>query len=326
MMKNEQPGLPTFFENTPSVICDQVLWLIKNSGLNFQIKETPFSLEINLKKRFANQWNQNIQSPPHVFPQHHHETDIQQNNSEMLCQVNSLKANLDEASHHKNEAAKELFELDKVHRKLTKENKELSKKHEEVCSQLKVAKNEKEISEKGNNSLSVALKTCKKIFDESSGKFEKERHIYKLEIEKLNHLKLEKDAELKAIRKAEKKQRQKSKKEATSGKMKEDTAKEDVPIKADQVEPPRTVLKARTKDRIPKVRDISVFNPHTGDVEDLEDESLKDVEVKASETNPSTSDTANSLVSSASAPATKDDLEEVWKFFEERWNVRRDST
>ena len=170
MMNTEQSGLPIFLENTPSVICDQVLWLIKNSGLNFQVKETPFSLDINLKKRFVNLWNQNYgnpvsnQSPPHVSPQHHHEPkhDIQQKNSELLCQINSMKANFEEVSRHKNEASQELFELDRAHRKLLKENKDLLKRHEQVCSEWKAVKKEKENIEKENNYLSVALKMSKK--------------------------------------------------------------------------------------------------------------------------------------------------------------------
>ena len=361
-MKNEQPGVPTFLENTPNVICDQVLWLIKNSGLNFQIKETPFSLEIHLKKRFANHWNQingnpvPVQSPPHVFTQPNHDPkpDNQQNNSELLCQV--LKADLDKASLHNSEAAKELFELDKVHRKLAKENKELLNKHEEVCSQLKTLKKEKESSEKEKNALSVALKASKKNVDESLGKFEKERNHYKLEIEKLNQFKLEKDAELRAIRKAEKKQRQKTKKEATITKVQEDAAAEDVPIKADQIEDPRPVLKPK---RI-KARAQTVYNTSVLNSEDVEEEASETCEPVNSISNssgsapltrsdesfdtlihakatidPDTTDDHGHIsdtnevepISTASAPLTKDDLKVVWEFFAERseriksWNV-----
>ena len=320
MMNTEQSGLPIFLENTPSVIWDQVLWLIKNSGLSFQVKETPFSLDINLKKRFANLWNHNYgnpvsnQSPPHVSPQHRQEPkhDIQQKNSELLCQINSLKANFEEVSRHKNEASQELFELDRAHRKLLKENKDLLKRHEQVCSELKVAKKEKENSEKEKNSLSVALKTSKKTFDESLGNFEKERNIYKVEIEKLNHFKLEKDAERKAVKKAEKKKRQKSKKEATAVKVKEDTAEEEVTIKSDRIEPPRTVLKLEeTKARTPKVCDTSVLNQHTDDaVEEVVDEAIQSV-----------TNLSNSVFSSASAPLTKNDLEDLLKSFTERWKI-----
>jgi hypothetical protein len=52
-----QPGLPIFLENSPQIICDQILWLIKHANLDFQVKETPFSLNLSLKKRFAHHWN-----------------------------------------------------------------------------------------------------------------------------------------------------------------------------------------------------------------------------------------------------------------------------
>ena len=107
-MKYEKPGLPIFLENSPSVISDQVLWLIKNSGLNFQVKETPFSLDVNIKKRFTNLWNSNrsnpvynppassIYSPPQNVqaPNHH---DVNMEERDLQNQVNSLKAKLAQA-------------------------------------------------------------------------------------------------------------------------------------------------------------------------------------------------------------------------------------
>ena len=51
-----QPGLPVFVNNTPSGISEQILWLVKNSGLNFSVQETAFSLNIQLKKTFLNKW------------------------------------------------------------------------------------------------------------------------------------------------------------------------------------------------------------------------------------------------------------------------------
>ena len=65
---------PVFLKNSPSVICDQILFLVKNSNLNFEVHETPFSLNINLKKRFAHHWNRPNQSAAHNsevhVPQH----------------------------------------------------------------------------------------------------------------------------------------------------------------------------------------------------------------------------------------------------------------
>ena len=76
--------LPVFLENTPGVICDQILFLVKNSNLEFQINETPFSLNISVKKRFSNHWNWNqlpsssYSQPP---PQHPHHNLPQQSNA-----------------------------------------------------------------------------------------------------------------------------------------------------------------------------------------------------------------------------------------------------
>ena len=65
---------PVFLQNSPSVICDQILYLVKNLNLNFEVHETPFSLNINLKKRFAHHWNRPNQSAAHNsevhVPQH----------------------------------------------------------------------------------------------------------------------------------------------------------------------------------------------------------------------------------------------------------------
>ena len=48
---------PAYLKNSPSIICDQVLYLVKNSNLNFELHETPFSLNLNLKKSFTHHWN-----------------------------------------------------------------------------------------------------------------------------------------------------------------------------------------------------------------------------------------------------------------------------
>ena len=64
---------PAFLQNSPSGICDQILYLVKNSNLNFELHETPFSLNLNIKKSFAQHWNRNNQSAHHTevhVPQH----------------------------------------------------------------------------------------------------------------------------------------------------------------------------------------------------------------------------------------------------------------
>ena len=45
---------PNYLNNcSPTILCDQVMWLVKNSGLNFSFHETPFSLDIKIKKKFV---------------------------------------------------------------------------------------------------------------------------------------------------------------------------------------------------------------------------------------------------------------------------------
>ena len=75
--------------------------------------------------------------------------------------------------------------LDKAFKKLAAENKELQKKHEKTVLELKTLRNDNEMVEKQNNSLSVALKSCKKEAEVSLKKFDKESIEYKAELEKL---------------------------------------------------------------------------------------------------------------------------------------------
>ena len=56
-------GLPMFFNNSPSDRCDQIFWLIKNSDLNYWSQETPFGLNIQLKKKFVKRWGTAYASP-----------------------------------------------------------------------------------------------------------------------------------------------------------------------------------------------------------------------------------------------------------------------
>ena len=54
----QQSGLPMFYKNDPSTISDQIVWMVKNSQLNFQVQETAYSLNIQIKKRFLKDWNE----------------------------------------------------------------------------------------------------------------------------------------------------------------------------------------------------------------------------------------------------------------------------
>ena len=45
-----------FLNNSPRDRCEQIFFLVKNSNLNFNAQETPFSLNIQIKKKFVNRW------------------------------------------------------------------------------------------------------------------------------------------------------------------------------------------------------------------------------------------------------------------------------
>ena len=52
-------GILIFLNNSPSDRCDQIVWMIKNSDLNYCVQETSFSLNIQLKKKFVVKWETN---------------------------------------------------------------------------------------------------------------------------------------------------------------------------------------------------------------------------------------------------------------------------
>ena len=64
---------PVFVKNSPGIICDQLLYLVKNSNLNFELHETPFSLNLNLKKSFTHQWNKTHHASHHATDPVHHQ-------------------------------------------------------------------------------------------------------------------------------------------------------------------------------------------------------------------------------------------------------------
>jgi hypothetical protein len=231
-MTQHKPGLPIFLENSPSMACEQVLWLIKNSNLNFQLKETPFSLGVNIKKSFVNPWNcpsspinSNVNPVPHqTFAssaplRSFQEPPLQQtldpfkfhHNSELLKQVECLKASYDEAVKDNDDTLKNFDALDKAHKKLVKENKELQNKHEKICLEMKKLKNDNEMAVKQNNTLSVAFKSSKKDSENNLKKFDKEINAHKIELEKLIEFKTQTHAEVRKAKKAEKKIKQKEK-------------------------------------------------------------------------------------------------------------------
>ena len=51
-----------FLNNSPKDICEQVYWLVKNLKLKFSAQETAYSLNLQIKKKFVNIWQSELQN------------------------------------------------------------------------------------------------------------------------------------------------------------------------------------------------------------------------------------------------------------------------
>ena len=227
-------GPPLFLENNPPAICDQIVWLVKHSNLNFQMKETPFSLTINLKKRFANHWNHDNLYKQHILKNplqellpgsqktsqelhpDHLKTKTSVEKNELINEIHILKSSLDKATFENELTFKDLVEVEKEHKKLQKDYKDIQTKHEKVCLDLKHLKCQKEEILTLNNKLSVALKSSQKDLENKNKDVEAEFHQCKKELEKLKEFKQMKEEETKKLKKKEKKLKQKAIKEQNS--------------------------------------------------------------------------------------------------------------
>ena len=199
---------PVFLQNSPSVMCDQILYLVKNSNLNFELHETPFSLNLAIKKSFAHHWNKSSHQsaqhseahvPQHVYdparhhsphrPQHHalvpqaqvvqgvgpqqqqqqQQHQQQHNNPEIATDpVQQLSQNLPQ---HKTQASSELDVIQAKYQKVKAENVEAHKEYAELeKSHRKLTKEHKELQTKHSKvCLEVkTLKTEKEIISKES--------------------------------------------------------------------------------------------------------------------------------------------------------------
>ena len=195
-----QPGLPVFMDNTPSGISEQILWLVKNSGLNFSVQETAFSLNIQLKKLFLNKWavndglNQNFtKNPSKEFVR-----ELQAKDEKIDELVKSLKQqqaktveaqdNLDALSANKLKAFND-------------EKKTIQVKHEKLSADHKILKGENIELMKDLNALKVAMKSFKKESIDTAHKNQKKvENLVEGKLEELVQFKINKESEEKALR------------------------------------------------------------------------------------------------------------------------------
>ena len=220
------------------MISEQIVWLVKHSNLNFQLNETPFSLNLNLKKRFIQHWlpeshpqasfetpvpsqsqanyHPSCQNHPHENPSEtSRKTSSESSASQNLInQISQLKQTLEIVNNEKEELEKENISLNRLNKKLAKDAADLQRKHEKVCEEIKIFKSDKDSILKDLNVKSVALTSAKKDLKDLKNISDEKLKKFEVKIVKLQEFKEGKEAEDRKARKALKKARQKERKKS----------------------------------------------------------------------------------------------------------------
>ena len=195
-------------------MCDQIMWLVKHSNLNFNAQETPFSLNICLKKCFINKWPSRVNDQTGVFSE-----QAQKVETEKDVQINIFEKTVKGLNDQIATLKSKIEDDEKI--KVVSENEEkrlLQIKHEKTCAENKALKNDNEAFRKDLNNSSVALKTSKKESKDASHRSEKKVENLEEKLRGLNEYKIVKESEAKELRakikKADKKQKQIQEREA----------------------------------------------------------------------------------------------------------------
>ena len=255
-MQHSPTGLPIFLDNSPNMISDQIVWLVKHSNLNFQLKETPFSLSLNLKKRFAQHWlpeshpQASFATPSPSQPQPHFHPNFQNcdphekptetsstpssassthQNQNLVNQISQLKQTLEIVNCAKEELEKENISLSKLTKKLTKDATDLQRKHEKVCEDIKIFKSDKDSILKELNVKSVALASAKKELKDLKNISDEKVKKFEVELVKLQVFKEETETEDREARRALKKAKQKERKKSKAKESMESLNETDEP-------------------------------------------------------------------------------------------------
>ena len=223
---------------TPQMTCDSILQHIRSTALNFELRETPFSIFLTLRKSF----NRNVRVQPYNMHQDDSTKLLEQADEHEILKTeyNALKARNDFLEKSKevveNAYEEEVNEAENCHKQLTEasekldnlqvafnkmktnfdnlkiEKKNLEAKNIKSSDELKSQKFDNEELKKSKNKADIALKTVKKEIQESNHLHEKSVKKYETTIEELLEYKVKKSEEEKAERKRQKKKEQKLKK------------------------------------------------------------------------------------------------------------------
>lgn len=219
---------------TPQSSCDSILQLVRCSYLNFEIKETPFSLFLTIRKSFNKSFRVH-QSQSSSFQEDNSvdllelaaELDMLKSENQCLKVKNrtleeandSLTRNFEqeitEAENIKSELKDTVTRLDNlqtnfgnVECKLTNlrnEKKHLESKHLETLDKMKLLKSECAQLQKDNNAASIALRTTKKETKENNQRHQNAIKTYEEKMEELLAFKAADKSEIKKLKNEKKK-------------------------------------------------------------------------------------------------------------------------
>ena len=166
--------------------CAAILKCVINSGLDFHINQTPYSVHLSLRKKFSRTSNKTPSTPPSTSPIPKSEHQDDRLHQELLYTRNEY-VRLYNLYVIENTAKCKIEEeynrlLDKVNVKDTNnenievlkvENKQLNVKYEQKVHEVKQLKSDLENMNKERNTLSVALKVAKADVKAQSKQFDK---------------------------------------------------------------------------------------------------------------------------------------------------------
>ena len=214
---------------TVNQICAAIIECVTNSGLDFNINQTPYSVHFSLRKKLSK-----ISSKPHFTPSNsldpkpeHQDDRLRQ---ELLHTRNEYVKLHDfymmecqakqKVEDEFKDALEKLNTIENNNRNiktLETENKHLKEKYDHKVLEVKQLKSDLENVSKDKNSLSVALKSAKADVKDQSKQFDKKKLELEnkiVELSEYRRLKLAEEREVKLKNKKElKKERQKEKRE-----------------------------------------------------------------------------------------------------------------
>ena len=326
--KMDSKGHPKYLDNTPSVICDQVMWLVKNSGLNFSFYETPFSLDIKLKKRFVQKWTtseENHVDEKNAFEDPQTSATVAFDNfivvdNERKTAVQKAEALEDDL----NLCNAKLLDSLKETNVIKSDRKSLETKHMKVCDDIKVLKQEKDAIESDKKAMSVSMKSLKKANKEQALGFEKEALKLRKAVEEVSMLKEKVKDEARLEKKERKKLSKKLKQDALKELQKQSNRGNNIPetVKKEKEEPPEHNLEGKETE-IVLFSSKNRFECHSNSSDSEGKNETADLKNNFDETSEakSDSDISNLFIYSSPAPLTVSDLEDWLKRYTDRYKT-----